>query len=169
MGLISPGLLTSFDLSESLESDRRTRRLRLATSFLTKLNTIRSSSSNMVKTLPPSNSPMKPPTSPRKECTMTSSIGNIFRVTGYLCGEFTGPGEIPTQRPVMRTFDVFFDLRLNKRLSKQWWGWWFETLSCPLWRHRNGPGWRHDIEMLPSLLALMKAIHWSPVDSPYKG
>ena len=48
-----------------------------------------------------------------------------------------GPGEFPTQRPVTRSFDVFFDLRLNKRLSKQWWGWWFETLSCPLWRHCN--------------------------------
>ena len=36
-----------------------------------------------------------------------------------------------------RGFDVFFDLRLNKRLSKQSWGWWFETLSRPLWRHRN--------------------------------
>ena len=67
---------------------------------------------------------------------MTSSNGNIFRVTGHLCGEFTG--EFPTQRPVTRSFDVFFDLRLNKRLSKQWWGWWFETLSRPLWRHRNG-------------------------------
>ena len=50
---------------------------------------------------------------------MTSSNGNIFRVTGPLCGEFTGPGEFPTQRPVTRSFDVFFDLRLNKRLSKQ--------------------------------------------------
>ena len=50
---------------------------------------------------------------------MTSSNGNIFRVTGPLCGEFT------TQRgPVTRSFDVFFDLRLNKRLSKQPWGWW---------------------------------------------
>ena len=39
------------------------------------------------------------------------------------------PGEFPTQRPVTRSFDVFFDLRLNKRLSKQSWGWWFETLS----------------------------------------
>ena len=29
-------------------------------------------------------------------------------------------------------------LRLNKRLSKQSWGWWFETLSCPLWHHCNG-------------------------------
>ena len=48
------------------------------------------------------------------------------------------PGEFPAQRPVTRNFDVFFDLRLNKRLSKQWWGWWFETLSHPLWRHRNG-------------------------------
>ena len=46
------------------------------------------------------------------------------------------PGEFPTQRPVMRSFDVFFDLRLNKRLSKQSWGWWLETLSRPLWRHR---------------------------------
>ena len=50
---------------------------------------------------------------------VTSSNGNIFRVTGPLCGEFTGPGEFPTQRPVTRSFDVFFDLRLNKRLSKQ--------------------------------------------------
>ena len=47
------------------------------------------------------------------------------------------PGEFPTQRPVTRSFDVFFDLRLNKRLSKQSWGWWFETLSHPLWRHCN--------------------------------
>ena len=53
--------------------------------------------------------------------------GNIFRATGPLCGEFTGPGEFPTQSPVTRSFDVFFDLRLNKRLSKQLWGWWFET------------------------------------------
>ena len=51
---------------------------------------------------------------------MTSANGNIFRVTGHLCWEFTG---------------VPFDLRLNKRLSKQSWGWWFETLSRPLWRH----------------------------------
>ena len=48
------------------------------------------------------------------------------------------PGEFPAQRPVTRSFDVFFDLRLYKRLSKQSWGWWFETLTCPLWRHRNG-------------------------------
>ena len=39
--------------------------------------------------------------------------------------------------PHKKASDVFFDLRLNKRLSKQWWGWWFETLSCPLWRHRD--------------------------------
>ena len=68
---------------------------------------------------------------------MTSSNGNIFRVTGPLCGEFTGPGEVPTQRPVTRSFDVFFDLRLNKRLSKEPWGWWFETPSWSLWRQCN--------------------------------
>ena len=68
---------------------------------------------------------------------MTSSTGNIFRVTDHLCGEFTGPVEFPAQRPVTRGFDVCFDLRLNKRLSKQSWGWWFETLSRPLWHHCN--------------------------------
>ena len=68
---------------------------------------------------------------------MTSSNGSIFRVTGPLCGEFTGPGEFPAQRPVTRSFDVFFDLHLNKRLSKQPWGWWFETPAWSLWRHRN--------------------------------
>ena len=47
------------------------------------------------------------------------------------------PGEFPTQRPVTRSFDVYFDLRPNKRLSKQPWGWWFLTLSWSLWRHRN--------------------------------
>ena len=52
---------------------------------------------------------------------------NIFRVTGPLCGEFTGPGDFPAQRPVTQSFDVFFDLCLNKQLSKQPWGWWFET------------------------------------------
>ena len=35
------------------------------------------------------------------------------------------------------SFDIFFDLRLNKRLSKQWWSWWFDVLSCSLWRHCN--------------------------------
>ena len=91
---------------------------------------------------------------------MTSSNGNIFRVTGPLCGEFTGPGEFPTHRPVTRRFDVFFDLRLNKRLSKQPWGWWFDTLSWSFWRQCNGytvndkqPG--KDLNPLIAILQLM--------------
>ena len=63
---------------------------------------------------------------------MTSSNGNIFRVTGPLFEEFTGHQWIPRQRPVTRSFDVSFYLRLNKRLSKQWWGRWFETPSRSL-------------------------------------
>ena len=47
------------------------------------------------------------------------------------------PCEFPAQRPVTRSFDAFFDLRLIKQLSKQSWDWWFKTLSCPLWRHSN--------------------------------
>ena len=57
---------------------------------------------------------------------MTSWNENIFRVTGPLCREFPGH----------RSFDIFFDLRLNKQLNKQSRGWWFETLSL-LWRHCN--------------------------------
>ena len=55
------------------------------------------------------------------------------------------PGEFPTQRPVTRSFDVVFDQRPNKRLSKQSRGWWFETPSRPFWRHRNAQGkrWIH--------------------------
>ena len=56
-------------------------------------------------------------------------------------------GEFHAQRPVTRSFDVFFDLRPNKRLSKQWWGWWFEMVSSPLWRHCNvpSPWWRKSL------------------------
>ena len=61
-----------------------------------------------------------------------------FSASLAICaGNSPVPGEFPAQRPVTRSFDVFFDLRLNKRLSKQSWGWWFETLSRPLWRHCN--------------------------------
>ena len=45
--------------------------------------------------------------------------------------------EFPSQRPVTRSFDIFFHLCLNKRLSKQSWGWWFETPSNSLCRHCN--------------------------------
>ena len=68
---------------------------------------------------------------------MTSSNGKHFRVTCPLCGNSPVTGELPAQRPVTRSFDVFFNLRLNKRLSKHSWGWWFETPSRPLWRHNN--------------------------------
>ena len=46
-------------------------------------------------------------------------------------------GEFPVQRPVTRSFDVFFDLRVNKRLRKQSWGWWFKTPLRSSWRYYN--------------------------------
>ena len=67
---------------------------------------------------------------------MTSSNGNIFRVTGHLCGDSPLPREFPTQRQVTRSCDSF-NLCLNKRLSKPTRGLWFETPSPSLWRHRN--------------------------------
>ena len=101
---------------------------------------------------------------------MTSSNGNIFRVTGPLCGEF------PTKRPVTRGVDVFFDLRFNK----QSWGWWFVTPSCSLWRHCNDiidisvlalfflyrfAGWLHGMEAISALLAFFRGTHQWPIVS----
>ena len=68
---------------------------------------------------------------------LTSSNGNIFRVTDLCVGNSPVTGEFPSQRPMTRSFEVFFDLSPNKRLSKQSWGWWFETPSRSLWRHCN--------------------------------
>ena len=64
----------------------------------------------------------------------------IFSALLDLCvGNSPVTGEFRTQRPVTRSFDVFFDLHQNKRLNKQPLGWRFETPSRPLWRHSNMP------------------------------
>ena len=65
------------------------------------------------------------------------------------------PGEFTAQRPVTRSNDLFCDLHPNKRLSKEWRGWWFETASCPLWRHSNAII-LHDI-VFPALLQQVNA------------
>ena len=58
-----------------------------------------------------------------------------FSASLSLCaGNSPVTGEFPSQIPVTRSFDVFFDLRLNKRLSKQSPGWWIETSS---WSSRS--------------------------------
>ena len=46
--------------------------------------------------------------------------------------------EFPSQRPVTRSFDVYFDLHLNKRLSKQSIRRLFDKPSYLLWRQCNG-------------------------------
>ena len=56
-----------------------------------------------------------------------------FSLLALCAGNSPVTGEFPAQRPVTPSFDVFFHLRLNKRLSKQQ----FETPSCPFWRHCN--------------------------------
>ena len=59
-----------------------------------------------------------------------------FSVLLALCaGNSLVTSEFPSQRQVAWSFDVFLDLHLNKRLSKQLWGWWFETSLQSLWHH----------------------------------
>ena len=101
---------------------------------------------------------------------MTSSNGNISRITGHLCGEFTGPRWIPHTKASDAELWCFLWSRQNKGLSKQSWGWWFETQSCPLWRQCNVfftllrvPGHgikigRHDLVMTARMICPI--CHW---------
>ena len=82
----------------------------------------------------------------RQDCFTTSNSEKhddvikwkLFSALLAICaGNSPVPGEFPAQKPVTQSFDISFDPRLNKRLRKQSWGWWFEMLSRPLWRHRN--------------------------------
>ena len=60
---------------------------------------------------------------------------HLPRYWPFVRGIHRSPVNSPHKGPLTRSFGVFFDLRLNKWLSKQSWGLWFETLSRPLWRH----------------------------------
>ena len=64
-------------------------------------------------------------------------MGPFSALLALCAGNSLVTGEVPSQRPVTRSFGVFFDLRLNKRLSKQSIRRWFETPSRSLWRHCN--------------------------------
>ena len=55
----------------------------------------------------------------------------------FCVGNSPVTSEFLAQRPVMWRFYVFFDLCLNRQLSKQWRRWWLDTLLWSLWRHCN--------------------------------
>ena len=84
---------------------------------------------------------------PTPWCHQTETFSALLVICA---GNSPVPGDFPAQRPLTWSFYVFFYLRLNKPLSKQLWGGWFETLSRRLWRHcndnettsqRTGPLW----------------------------
>ena len=63
---------------------------------------------------------------------------------------------------VTRSFDVFFDLRLNKRLSKQSRRWWFETPLRPLLRQCNETiGFSHQIIKFERNCVLLMLTCWN--------
>ena len=84
----------------------------------------------------------------------------IFSALLAICAENSPvSGEFPAQRPVTPNFDVSFDLRLNKRLGKQSWGWWFETLSRPLWRHRNVSMYLQCKQVINTVVSIINIIY----------
>ena len=62
----------------------------------------------------------------------------ISALLALCAGNSPVTGELPSQKPVSWSFDIFFDLLLDKRLSQHSRHRWFETPSCSLWRHCNG-------------------------------
>ena len=79
--------------------------------------------------------------------TMTSSNVNIFRFTGLFVWRIHRSPRNSLHKAQWRG-PLMFSLicALNKRLSKQSWGWWFETPSRPLWRHCNRWIWRYSYQ-----------------------
>ena len=61
----------------------------------------------------------------------------FLRVTGLCAGKSPLTDEFPSQKPMTRSFAVFFDLRLKKRFSEQSKRRWFETLWRSLRRRCN--------------------------------
>ena len=104
-----------------------------AVQFITILQTaLRWQQQNVNQTWNLQQTPHTSPSWATYEVAIMISLNKLERV-------ITAPhtGEFPTQRPVMQSFDVFFDLRMNKRLSKPSRRRWFETLSRSLWRQSN--------------------------------
>ena len=73
----------------------------------------------------------------------------------FVRGIYLSPGGLPSQRPVRPSFDVLFDLSLNKPLSKQPKRRWFETSPSFLWRQCN-----YSDTILPCLQPWMPAINY---------
>ena len=100
----------------------------------------------------------------------------FFALLALCAGNSPVTGEFPSQRPVTRSFDVFFDLRLYKRLSKHSWRRCFETPSLSLWRHCNtsllysiGYGGHLRTTVQFSEKTYLKSLHWKASKCDFRG
>ena len=84
----------------------------------------------------------------------------IFSALLAICaGNSPVTGELPTQRPMTQSFGVFFDLSLNKRPSKQSWGWWQVSYSV----HRlSKSSILHVVLVITTLIARFMGPTWGP-------
>ena len=94
----------------------------------------------------------------RRQLWWRHQMETFFALLNLCVGKSPVTGEFLAQRPVARRFDVFFDLRLNERLGKQSWGWWFET---SLWRHCNDLHWSFKLSGSPAT-TYIRARHDEP-------
>ena len=85
----------------------------------------------------------------------------LSRSLALCVGNSPVTSEFPSKRPAMLRFDIIFDLCLNKRLSKQLWGWWVEKLFHPLWCHCNVDMQFHQISYELSEVS----VTWDPCSS----
>ena len=80
---------------------------------------------------------LRPDAKPHLNLWWRHQMETLSALLAICAGNSPVTGEFPAQRPVTRSFDVFFVLRLDRQLSKPWGRWWFWTPSRSLWRHWN--------------------------------
>ena len=92
-------------------------------------------------------------------CMITSPIETIPALLALCAGNSPVTSEFPSQRPVTQSFDVFFDLHLNKRLSKQSSQRWFETPAHSLCCHCNRPLVGEN-DLFGTRYFMIQFVHW---------
>ena len=61
------------------------------------------------------------------DCVLFYLAARFLHYWPFVRGVHRSPVDSPHTRPVMRTFDISFNVNQNKQMNKQSSGWWFET------------------------------------------
>ena len=118
--------------------------------------------------------PLEPPRAGMQPC-ITGAADRLLAGNARMSDfeNSTGHRWIPSQRAVTRSFDVFVDMSLNNRLSKQSRRRWFETPLHSSWRPCNVPlqrpekSQRKHTHCFVRSLVIYKPCSFDPIEKPH--